>query len=512
MEMQTERRGAARWGRALAFTVLFGIVIRVVMQAYPPIEPVYQYILSLPYAAFSALVFCDTPVRAQRGYRLLLLCLIWAVLTSFLHTYEFDGVTKLAAYFLMMLFSLGMCYPMAFVLPEAQARRAYTAVAAAFVAGIAALSALGCYTAVMRVMIENPGRGQYEPMGVVFGRLSIFAYPTAAAVFCALALLLAAYLFWNSRRALVRTLLVLAGAVIFVALALTGGRIASVLLCVCLGGVAYLLAETKLTARSPALRALLAVCAAGVCALVCYALLSGAVKGVNALSDVVAQKEVSVTVSALSAPAEAVFVRQAPPLAAEEAGADAPDVGDEPDAFADADKFGTETKNRSLLSGLSTLQGRTYAWEGALRALASDPMLLLFGSSPVLVMERVDPFVPENTEAVGFFHLHSIYFQTLVSFGVIGFLLFALAAGYILFHAARLFFCGRERCTVAERTLPLLLVFCLGVDLLEVFLTFTDATKMSNPLFFLTAGMVVYLSTSRIPKRPAKAKNAARGD
>lgn len=510
MEITANGLRKRRWQGAWIGTVLFGVAFRLVLQPLPSLEPVYQYILSLPYAAFAALVFCDTSVRAQTGYRLLSLCFLWAVLTAFFHTYDFDAVTKLAAYFLMMLFGLGMCYPMAFVLPEPMARRAYSAIAATFVAGIAVFSSLGCYTAIWRVMIESPGRGQYEPMGVVFGRLSIFAYPTAAAVFCALALLLSAYLFWNSRRALVRCLIALASVVTFVALALTGGRIASVFLCVCLGGVAYLLAETKLQRSKGVVRVLLSVCAAAIIAGMCYALLQGAVKGVNLLSDAVKPKEVAVTVSALSAPAAPASAPESPAVRAEDAAdADEPDAGHEPDAFADGEKFGTETQNRSIFDGLSTLQGRTYAWQGALDAMAADPLLLLFGSSPVLVMDRVDPFVPENTEAVGFFHLHSIYFQTLVSFGVIGFLLFAAAIGYILFHAARLFFLGRGCCTVAERSLPLLLVFSLGVDLLEVFLTFSDATKMSNPLFFLTAGYVVYLSTTRLPLRQRSAARAA---
>ena len=125
-----------RWQRAMVGVILFGVVFRVVMQVYPPLETVYQFILSVPYVAFAALVFYDTDIRKQRGFRLQLLCLGWAVFTCFFHTYDFNGITKLLPYFLMMLFAFFLCYPMAFILPENAARKAYAVIAAAFIAAI----------------------------------------------------------------------------------------------------------------------------------------------------------------------------------------------------------------------------------------------------------------------------------------------------------------------------------------------------------------------------------------
>ena len=116
-------------------------------------------------------------------------------------------------------------------------------------------------------------------------------------------------------------------------------------------------------------------------------------------------------------------------------------------------------------------------------------------------MKRIDPYITEGTEAESFFHLHSIVFQTLASYGLPGLILFAAMIGYLLFHALRLFFCGAGVCTLAERALPLVLLFSLGVDLLEIFLTFTDVMKVSNPIFFLVGGYAVYLSKTRIPAR-----------
>lgn len=473
------------------------------MQVYPPLEPVYQYILSLPYVAFFALVVYDTPLPRQTGFRLLLLCLGYAVVTSFFHTYDFNGITKLLPYFLMMLFAFGLCYPMAFVLPEEKAARALTAISASFVAGITALCALGCYTAVARVMLENPGRGEYEPCGVVYGRLSIFAYPTSAAVFCGLALLLTVFLFLKCRRFAARALCVLSGVIVYVALALTGGRIATVFLCACFGGAAYLVAEDKLKINRALPRVVAALCVAAVVMALSYLGTGLSVRGVNALSDAVTEKRVTVSVTALAVPEpQPVVIESESALPADES------EPEDADPFDDPEKYATESQGRSLLENISTLQGRTYAWAGAVRAMLADPMLLLFGSSPVYVMDRVDPFVPANTEAVGFFHLHSIYFQTLVSFGVIGFLLFAAVVFYILYHAVRVFFLGKGVCALHERALALLLVFCLGVDLLEIFLTFSDVTKMSNPLFFFVAGYVVYLSETRLPKTRGKSLRA----
>lgn len=492
MEITAGQARTRRWQRVMAGVILFGIVVRVAMQVYPPLEPLYQYILSVPYAAFAALVLYDTPMRRERGFQLMLLCLGWAVLTSFFHTYDFNGITKLLPYLLMLLFGFCMCYPLPLLLPEDGAARAYASIAAAFVAGVTALGAIGLYTAVARVMIENPGRGEYEPCGVVFGRLSIFAYPTAAAVFCALALLLGVYLFLQYRRALPRALCLFSGVVNYVALALTGGRIAILFLCACLGGVAYLLFEGGSRIKKRLARVAASLCVAAAVAAVAFLGTRLAVKAVNALGDAVAPKEARVSITMLS-------TAPAAPLSAD----NAQETPDADDPFADPEKFATESENRPLFENISTLQGRTYAWKGAIDALLADPLLLFFGASPVYVMDRVDPFVPANTEATGFFHLHSIYFQTLVAFGLPGFLLFAAMIAYILYHAVRVFFLGGSGLSTAERALPLLLAFCLGVDLLEIFLTFSDVTKMSNPLFFLTAGYVVRLSTSRIPRRRA---------
>ncbi len=492
-----------RWQRAMAGFVLFGLFFRIVMQVYPPLEAVYQYILSLPYVAFAALVVYDTPMCRQTGFRLMLLCLCYAVLTSFFHRYDFNGITKLLPYFLMMLFSFCLCYPLPFLLPEQKASNALTAIFASFVFGITVLSAFGCYTAIARVMIENPARGEYEPCGVVYGRLSPFAYPTVAAVFCGLALLLLVYLFLRYRNVFSRALCVLSGLLIYVAMALTGGRIATVFLCVCFGAAGYLIAADKLAIGKKLLRVVAALGIACAVAAVSYLGSGLSVRAVNALADQVGEKQLSVAAAALPAPQEQPVAVHTAALRPEANAQPEPEPDGE-DPFSDTDKYATETKDRSIFENISTLQGRTYAWEGAIRAMLADPMLLLFGSSPVHVMERVDPYIPPNTEAEGFFHLHSVYFQTLVSFGVLGFLLFAVLIGYILYHALRLFFLGKGVCSLSERTLPLLLVFCLGVDLLEIFLTFSDVTKMSNPLFFLTAGYVVYLSETRIPKKAGR--------
>ena len=329
------------------------------------------------------------------------------------------------------------------------------------------------------------------------GRLSIFCYPTITATFCCLGLLVGLYLLVSARRVAGRILCAGAMLLAYAALALTDTRTSGVFFSVCFGGFCYLIASVRLPMRKRFARFAVSALIAAVALLACY----GGQRLIYKAVTTVRQTAVR------AMPQEPAPARKTVALlaAAREPRREAAQEQTGEPAGTDADEG---SGARSLFENLGTFQGRTYAWEGAIRALISRPELLLTGSSPLFVMNAVEPYIERLYGGVPFVHLHSIFFQTLVAYGLPGLLLFGALAAYILFHALRVFFC-KTGCTLAERTLPLLLFFCMAVDLLETFLSFTDVTKHSSPWFFLAGGYVVYLSTTRIGKRAAKNEPSA---
>ncbi len=486
------------WRTAWVAVILLSFVFRVYILLDPAREPIYQIVYSLLYVAVGTRVLQCERFRADTGFRLMLPCFFWAVFSCALHVYEEREALHLSAYLLMMVFAFFVCYPLAFVLSGDRMRRAFSAVATVYLALIAGLCGVGVYAAVSGTAIPSLAGPGYIAASMDGGRLSIFCYPTISATFCCLGLLVGLHLLARTRRIWPRMVCGLAMLVVFVALALTDSRTSGIFFSACFAGFFFLLADTRLPIRKRLLRAAAAVAVAAVAMAACYGGLRLSVRAVNAAASAVQQ---SAAAEALpeTMPAVQTARLSSRPLRA------APAVTPEqPSAQAGSGHADTPATARPLLENLSTLQGRTYVWEAAVRALKNEPALLLVGASPLFVMDAVEPYVGQLYGGVPFAHLHSIFFQTLIAFGLPGLLLFGALVCYILYHAFRLFFCGAGKCTLAERTLPLLLFFCIAVDTVEIFLSFTDVIKHSNPWFFLAGGYVAYLSNTRIAKRARK--------
>ena len=507
--IQLEQPKDLFWQRGLTALILGSFIFRVYILINPLNEPSYQLLFSLLYMSAAVYALQRRAFREQTGFRLILPCFLWALLCCALHPYEEREVMHLASYVLMMVFAFFVCYPQAFLWPERVGQRALNVVAGGYLALICGLSIVGVYAALSGSSVPSLAGPGFVPAVFSTGRLSLFCYPTISSTFCCLALLLGLYLALACPSPLSRALCILAMLPPFAALALTDSRTSCAFFSACFGGFCFLLAKDRLSLRKPIAAIALSLCIAAAGVACAFGGLRLVYKTITTVSSQVLSAGQSAPSPDLSSPAlssssigEAVALSAQPGAFAHASQAD----GDQPEP-APSQANGGEP--RSLLENFSTFQGRTYAWEGALRALKAQPRLLLFGSSPLFVMEAVEPYIDKLYNDVPFVHLHSIFFQTLVSYGLPGLLLFGALMGYILFHGLRLFFLGGKGCTLAQRALPLLLFFCMAVDLLEIFLTFSDVMKHSNPWFFLVAGYVVRLSITRIPSRKTETRQEA---
>lgn len=499
------------WQSATIALILLSFLFRVYILLDPRKEPVYQLIFSMLYVAAAIPALQSQRFRKQTGFWLILPCFIWVLFSCGLHAYEEREVMHLASYILMMVFAFFVCYPLAFVLDEKPMRRGFCAIAAAYLVMIAGLSGVGVYAALTGTRVLSLAGPDYIGAYLDGGRLTLFCYPTISSTFCCLALLVGLYLVLYCKRRRYQILTILAMLPSFVALALTDSRTSCAFFAICFGGFCFLLAQAKLPFGKRLVRVAAVILAAGAGCICMFGALQGTYK---LLMPTIRQAQAQVAAESGSPEQDGQIAIQddALPALADEPGEPSAVLPQVDDEIVDADSAQNEepAAPRSLFENFSTFQGRTYAWEGAIRALKKQPALLVFGSSPLFVMEAVDPYITQLYGGANFVHLHSIFFQTLVAFGLPGLLLFAALVGYILFHALRLFFFGGETCTLAQRALPLLLFFCMAVDILEIFLSFADVMKHSNPWFFLVGGYVVYLSETHIKKRTRAERSSAK--
>lgn len=474
--------------------IVFSFVFRAYILLDPTKEPVYQLLYSLLYVAFATEALHSKAFCTHRGFLLLIACFFWAAFSCALHSYEEREVMQLASYFLTMIFAFFVCYPLAFSLNEARMRRAFTLICAVYLALMAGLGCVGVYVTATDASIPSLAGPGYISANTDGTRLIPFVYPTAAATFFCLALLVGLYLLLRAKRFFARIACALAMLIVFVALALTDSRTSSIFFSACLAGFFYLLSDGLLPIPKRPVRLIAALCVAAAAFALCYGAQRLSYRAIFSLAAPRAEQSAAQSFQPEPLPAvQATRLSHSASAALHPAPAATPAPAAEP-------KAESSPAPRALFENLSTLQGRTYVWSAAIRALAAEPRLLFTGSSPLFVMDAVNPYVEQLYGGVPFVHLHSIVFQTLVAFGLPGLLLFGALIAYILFHAIRLFFCGRASCSLCERTLPLLLFYCLAVDMMETFLSFSDVMRYSNPWFFLVGGYVVFLSSTRIKK------------
>lgn len=130
---------------------------------------------------------------------------------------------------------------------------------------------------------------------------------------------------------------------------------------------------------------------------------------------------------------------------------------------------------------------RQVIWAAAVRLLREAPEYLLTGTTAALSPMLTNMYVTERTGQT-FAHVHNIYLQTLVSWGVPGFLL--LAAFLVIFLLAARRVMLRHALPLWERLLPVPVLYVMLCEMVDCF---TRLSAMSPLLLFacLFAGLTL---------------------
>lgn len=424
------------WKTALMAAIVLSMFTRLLLLLFPLYEERWKFFFNLACVALIGPVLGMTDVGRERGMRVLIAAFLWIAVVCVLRANAYTDPELLATYLLTAAVSVFLLYPAAFVLAPARANRLLAVASAVFITGVFALAMTMLAAAFSGVYLASPGGVEAVGAGVYapYRRLQMFCNSISAGLYCALSLLLVPFVWRALARRRVRFLLLPVSLVLFTALAASDARTPSWAFCICAGGAAYLISDVRLPVRKGFARLCLSVFCAVIAAAGCYALMRLVASLLNPLI---------------------------PGL----------------DALRAAD------------SRAGTLTGRTDVWAAALRMLRENPSVLWTGAGPFRGMGLVQAYFTLDDTVLS--HAHSIVLQTVVTLGLPGLALFGAFAGYVCFHAARLFFSAGGNRDFFERLLPLPLVLCLIVDLIETFLSFSGAGDFSNPWFFLIAGYVV---------------------
>ena len=476
METESKNKRSLDWRQLFVLAVAVTIVLRVLVAANPPFSAVYSYLLALPYAAAVYPALACARARRIPGFRLLMLGAAFAAVACVFHIYSEEQIAKLMTWFLMLLLATCICYPMAFLLPEDRAQRALTALSGLMIGIFAALSLLGVVLALTGNALPSLAGAKYAGISYRSGRLYAYLYPSAFALAAGLSLLLVPYVYGRIKGKALRALLLTSAALLYAGMALTGATIVQLVFAACAGAMVFLLINAREKPAKKSARTLLSLLLAAVALAVCFAGQWAVRRAADAIapeaSNVSMQAGARAYAPAGRAPAAAnARLRQAMPAQANAEDETAP---------------------------LGFIQLRVTLWRAAIRLFADEPKLLLTGTSPVQLEQRLSPYLPKGVSAA---NMRILPMQALAAFGVPGLLLTLAFAAYVLYHCVRLFFRGTDTCTRFERSLALLPLFCLLADCTDCYLTLTDAGGFCSVWFFLVSGYVVWLSASRITKR-----------
>lgn len=508
----SDRRKAKTWRDYLPFAALIGLVFMLTGWIDPLIDPHAPFFCGLLCVGFAGFVLSDPTVRRDTGFRLMLAFLLLAFVSCNATLLDWSETPMLFTYLLGIVFAGAIVYPLFFLLSEEKGRLWLAIFANVYFIVVVCIAALGVFCALAGITIPSVDDAYFINMSYTYSwqRLQLFCYPTGGSSYCSIAILLGCYLILQSRHVWTRVCYAVGAVAIYAALALTDGRTAILLFSACSAGLIYLLAQQMLSHKNTDSRArrvrnfVLSVCLGAVAAGV---VLLGTQAVRRAVNAVVEKRETAAAAVADAAPDQDVMtvcgassptVVRLTALRAPEGGAASSDSGTQTQD-AEADSEYNATAPRESAEQLFSLTGRTYLWSAALKTLGENPIYLLFGTTPILVMQKVRVNI-ENSTLRELGDLHSSYFQNLVAYGVPAFLLHVAFIAYVLFHALRVFFCGDGRFTLAQRAASLPTFYVAAHGMLETMLTFQLFNGYNNFWFFLLGGYIVVLSKSKLGK------------
>lgn len=514
---QTERRPLYI---ALALNVVIAMLTRFLVVLYPNLYMVQSHLFGLMPAMLAVPMLSLPEVRRQRGLYLCASLAVWTAVTCLFPEYvESDLYTVLTPFFLTMALLFIVCYPMAFAVGREYARRVLRFTVASYVFPMTVIAGIGVYAALMGIAIPSPGGAEYMPAQILDHRLSMFLSSVATGSYSCLAVFLCVLRLMDRPRPAVAVPYILCIPVAYAAAALSDARIPIVCVSVCMGGLAWLVAQERLPLRRAGLRMAASFAIAGVVMLLLYGGTSLCIRGTNAVSAAIAARTpqtaaLAEPVATEALPAASLQPEAAPAEPAQTAAAATPaaEAPAQPEAAqptpAQPAPTPNELKKRPLLHQIGTLNGRTDVWLSAIGLFQHDPIKLITGTSPVFIIRDTQPYLSPDAMNDVYPHMHSLPFQTVTALGLPGLLLYAVLIVYISVHALRVFFLGKGRLTLFERGTALIPLFFTVMDVVDVSLWFAPPSSFTSLWFYLTGGYAVYLSTTRIPKKQRTAPAA----
>lgn len=315
---------------------------------------------------------------------------------------------------------------------------------AVWTAFLTAQAAIGLWAALTGHAVFSLKGTWYIGVNLGDNRLYLNAYVTTGAVKLGLSALLALFGAAMSRKRLPRALYVLCALVQLLCLSLTDCRTAFIAVGAGLGLMAMtLILHADGLGKRRWLRMGCALLAVPLLTAGMYAVLSGTL---SALAPHVEQELDNITMLELP-------VHLLPAALAEEA-----------------------VQHRELQVG-NLFNDRQIIWTGALRLLRSEPKLLLTGTtmvlSPVLTNLHI---LPGAYTGKPFAHVHNIYLQTLVAWGLPGFLL--LAALIVIFLLAARRVMVRHDLPLCQRLVPIPTLYVLLCEMVDCFTRLSEGSPM----------------------------------
>ena len=349
--------------------------------------------------------------------------------------------------------------------------------------GLRGLAALYCglmlIIAILGCSVAFTGRSfttvlSDESIHVSQNRLFFFRYhPNEAGSALVVALYLALYLFAVWRKALVRILLVLAGGILLLPIALTGSRTAILLACAGIGIFIFWAIYAYAFRSRIWLRWLVGLAAVA-------AVVVGMYIGLNASVDLIAGAAQQRSVQSTAEPAAA-------PEGATAAASDA-------ETAQQTDQVLKAISSRVQLEDIGTFNMRVGIWKSGLNYLKAHPLTYLFGV-PDHRVARIPQEVGRSE-----MHMHNAYLEMLLLGGIPGLILYALYLLLLVYSGHRLAFYresswGRRFLAV----IPLLLAVN-GVT--EIYPMFSG--NVMDMMYFAVSGAVIAFSMELPPRRIPK--------
>lgn len=404
-------------------------------------NPLIRYFL-LP---VSLLVFIWFSVRKgllKNKPVLLVLCIeIWIVISYILNAGRVSA-EQMFSYFAPITLVL-MCFPLAFVLPEAKRSSVFEMIVLIWTVATGAFSIFGIV------------RSFFNSKVLLAGRLRMLGNSNTLGTLCSIGVSVNLFLLLKKRKPLVTGILILTTLFSYVAMVLTDCRTAKLALLVPAFLFGFFLLFDALKEKKKAVRI---VCGVLLGCFLCLVVFKGDGIIKNGINS--ARMAVGATEST--------------------------EVIDENTAFSSRELDGTDHKG-------NTIDSRVQAFSFAVGQLKNNPDVLYRGCTPVKVWELfLKP--GEGILPVAQAHTHNGYLGVFLSYGIVGILLFLVLLILDFIASVRLLFTKEKGVPAACRYLPAVLLQILMINMMDEMLYTQNYVSAACVWFMIISGFVLSIS------------------